>query len=242
MTQNDHAGLEQPSHRDNMEVSSQNADKSALDTNQQATSSKPDTAHVPTSVNCAGGGARDPGDAQGTDMDDGSRTAKNNVDDSSASGLVSTVENLRIEDTTVSSIKDSEVMSPGDDQEQVKTSQGGNANTVIVADIDLNSGGVYDEVEIEDLDFVEEDSTFYYPCPCGDKFQITLVSISIALIGAHFFKWNADTIRKCDRWYRHFWLDSTCNFACRMNFLMGRILHGVPAVHCYCALCMMRRH
>ena len=34
---------------------------------------------------------------------------------------------------------------------------------------------VYDEVEIEDLDFSPENQTFYYPCPCGDKFQITLV-------------------------------------------------------------------
>ena len=31
---------------------------------------------------------------------------------------------------------------------------------------------IYDEVEIDDMDF--EDGTFYYPCPCGDKFQIKL--------------------------------------------------------------------
>ena len=29
---------------------------------------------------------------------------------------------------------------------------------------------VYDEVEIEDLDFDPTNQTFYYPCPCGDKF------------------------------------------------------------------------
>jgi hypothetical protein len=29
---------------------------------------------------------------------------------------------------------------------------------------------VYDEIEIEDLDFDEETEIFYYPCPCGDKF------------------------------------------------------------------------
>ncbi|KAL4502166.1 hypothetical protein ABPG72_000401 [Tetrahymena utriculariae] len=34
--------------------------------------------------------------------------------------------------------------------------------------------GVYDEVEIEDLDFDEETGIFTYPCPCGDKFLITL--------------------------------------------------------------------
>lgn len=33
---------------------------------------------------------------------------------------------------------------------------------------------IYDEIEIDDMDF--EDGKFYYPCPCGDKFQITLVS------------------------------------------------------------------
>lgn len=27
---------------------------------------------------------------------------------------------------------------------------------------------IYDEVEIDDMDF--EDGKFYYPCPCGDKF------------------------------------------------------------------------
>ncbi|KAJ3367062.1 hypothetical protein AMAG_01971 [Allomyces macrogynus ATCC 38327] len=31
----------------------------------------------------------------------------------------------------------------------------------------------YDEIEIEDFDFDEELRTYFYPCPCGDKFQIT---------------------------------------------------------------------
>lgn len=34
---------------------------------------------------------------------------------------------------------------------------------------------IYDEIEIEDLDFDEEVGLFTYPCPCGDKFAITLV-------------------------------------------------------------------
>ena len=29
---------------------------------------------------------------------------------------------------------------------------------------------VYDEIEIEDLDFDLEEMIFTYPCPCGDKF------------------------------------------------------------------------
>lgn len=30
----------------------------------------------------------------------------------------------------------------------------------------------YDEIELEDFEF--ESGIFYYPCPCGDRFQITL--------------------------------------------------------------------
>jgi hypothetical protein len=36
---------------------------------------------------------------------------------------------------------------------------------------------IYDDVEIEDMDFDEEKQTYYYPCPCGDKFFITLVRL-----------------------------------------------------------------
>ena len=34
---------------------------------------------------------------------------------------------------------------------------------------------IYDEIEIEDFDFDPEMKIFYYPCPCGDKFQISEV-------------------------------------------------------------------
>jgi hypothetical protein len=33
----------------------------------------------------------------------------------------------------------------------------------------------YDEVEIEDFTLDAATDTYYYPCPCGDRFQITLV-------------------------------------------------------------------
>ncbi len=33
---------------------------------------------------------------------------------------------------------------------------------------------VYDEIEIEDLEFDMNNQTFWYDCPCGDKFRITL--------------------------------------------------------------------
>ena len=32
----------------------------------------------------------------------------------------------------------------------------------------------YEEVELEDLDFTPLTQTYTYPCPCGDKFQISL--------------------------------------------------------------------
>lgn len=31
----------------------------------------------------------------------------------------------------------------------------------------------HDEIEIEDFEYDEEEETYYYPCPCGDRFQIT---------------------------------------------------------------------
>ncbi|VDN19574.1 unnamed protein product [Dibothriocephalus latus] len=32
---------------------------------------------------------------------------------------------------------------------------------------------LHDEVEIEDMEYDEDEETYFYPCPCGDKFQIT---------------------------------------------------------------------
>ena len=34
----------------------------------------------------------------------------------------------------------------------------------------------YDEVEIEDFDYDAEKGVYFYPCPCGDRFQITKAS------------------------------------------------------------------
>lgn len=31
----------------------------------------------------------------------------------------------------------------------------------------------HDEVELEDFEYDEEDGLYYYPCPCGDQFQIS---------------------------------------------------------------------
>ena len=32
----------------------------------------------------------------------------------------------------------------------------------------------YDEIEIEDMKWDSELETFFYPCPCGDRFQVRL--------------------------------------------------------------------
>ncbi|KAM9964474.1 hypothetical protein ACTFIW_004240 [Dictyostelium discoideum] len=37
----------------------------------------------------------------------------------------------------------------------------------------LDSTSFYDEIDIEDMDFNEDERIFYYPCPCGDRFRIT---------------------------------------------------------------------
>lgn len=33
---------------------------------------------------------------------------------------------------------------------------------------------IYDEIEIEDMTFDDALQTYFYPCPCGDRFQIAL--------------------------------------------------------------------
>lgn len=33
----------------------------------------------------------------------------------------------------------------------------------------------HDEIEIEDFEYDEDDEVYYYPCPCGDRFEITKV-------------------------------------------------------------------
>ncbi|ORX74563.1 zf-CSL-domain-containing protein [Linderina pennispora] len=32
----------------------------------------------------------------------------------------------------------------------------------------------YDEIEIEDMEFDEDTELYHYPCPCGDRFEISL--------------------------------------------------------------------
>ncbi|KAF7794658.1 hypothetical protein EIP86_005796 [Pleurotus ostreatoroseus] len=34
-------------------------------------------------------------------------------------------------------------------------------------------GAYYDEIEIEDMAWDEEKRVYHYPCPCGDRFEIS---------------------------------------------------------------------
>jgi hypothetical protein len=36
---------------------------------------------------------------------------------------------------------------------------------------------VYDEIEIEDMEWVAEEAAFYYPCPRGDRFGLSLAEL-----------------------------------------------------------------
>ena len=36
----------------------------------------------------------------------------------------------------------------------------------------------HDEIELEDFEYDEEEDTYYYPCPCGDRFAITTQELS----------------------------------------------------------------
>jgi diphthamide biosynthesis protein 3 len=56
---------------------------------------------------------------------------------------------------------------------------------------ELHSGvqstmSIYEEIEIEDMIYDEEDYSYTYPCPCGDKFRITLEEL-----------WDGEDIAKC---------------------------------------------
>lgn len=48
------------------------------------------------------------------------------------------------------------------------------------------SATIYDEIEIEDFDFDPEMKVYFYPCPCGDRFQITEVKTENLLYMEHF--------------------------------------------------------
>lgn len=36
----------------------------------------------------------------------------------------------------------------------------------------------HDEIEIEDFEYDEEEDIYHYPCPCGDRFEISKVLLA----------------------------------------------------------------
>ncbi|KAH9282947.1 Diphthamide biosynthesis protein 3 [Echinococcus granulosus] len=38
---------------------------------------------------------------------------------------------------------------------------------------------LYDEIEIEDMEYDEEEQIYYYPCPCGDRFEISKAELEM---------------------------------------------------------------
>ena len=49
----------------------------------------------------------------------------------------------------------------------------------------------HDEVEIEDFEYDEETETYYYPCPCGDQFEITKVMDVVRMYLGMYIKENS---------------------------------------------------
>ncbi|KAL3937417.1 MAG: hypothetical protein SGARI_002133, partial [Bacillariaceae sp.] len=45
----------------------------------------------------------------------------------------------------------------------------------------------YDEIEIEDMTYDPQTLTYSYPCPCGDRFKVTLEDL-----------WDGDDIADCN--------------------------------------------
>ena len=45
---------------------------------------------------------------------------------------------------------------------------------------------IYEEIEIEDMTYDPDDFSYTYPCPCGDKFRITLEEL-----------WDGEDVAKC---------------------------------------------
>lgn len=52
----------------------------------------------------------------------------------------------------------------------------------------------HDEIEIEDFEFDEEEGVYHYPCPCGDRFEIT--KVCNLLVGFYRLEFYFSNFRK----------------------------------------------
>lgn len=49
-------------------------------------------------------------------------------------------------------------------------------NTLRMGEGEEDDEGVYEEVDISEMTYEEDEETYYYECPCGDMFEITKVN------------------------------------------------------------------
>ena len=69
------------------------------------------------------------------------------------------------------------------------------------------SQSVYDEIEIEDMEYIEEDLVrgphYTYPCPCGDKFFITMEDLENGEEIAYCPDHEIQTNQPCLKFFRN---------------------------------------
>ena len=58
-----------------------------------------------------------------------------------------------------------------------KKTSGADKESVVDVDDDLNS--VYEEVELSEMEWEEDEEAYFYPCPCGDRFIMPLEDLEV---------------------------------------------------------------
>ncbi|CAF0954878.1 unnamed protein product [Adineta steineri] len=62
---------------------------------------------------------------------------------------------------------------PNSRQVQIAVGASAALGVMVTAAAACDRMAFHDEVEIEDFEYDDESETYYWPCPCGDRFQIT---------------------------------------------------------------------
>lgn len=84
----------------------------------------------------------------------------------------------------------------------------------------------HDEVEIEDFEYDSETESYYYPCPCGDQFRISVVRFVVVRANKGVTNTHAHT-------YTHIQTHTHTHRTThnRKILRMERAWLSVPAVH-----------
>jgi hypothetical protein len=82
----------------------------------------------------------------------------------------------------------------------------------------------YEEVDIDDMDFDEENGIYTYECPCGDLFQITEVRVDSVLLGVDTVA-HSKTLASFSK-----------GCVCRRSWRTARRSHTAPAVRWWSTL------